>query len=147
MVDEARRWNRVKQVLQDALERPVEGARAVRPRCCGEDGELRSEVESLLRAHAAAGGFVQGPAIEALAPSAAGALRDGAWGNHRLQRGGRLGHYEILSALGKGGMGEVWKVHDTTLHRDVAIKTLPEGFTQDIDRLARLEREATCWPR
>ena len=143
MVDEARRWNRVKQVLQDALERPVEERERFLRSACGDDGALRSEVESLLRAHAAAGGFARGRAIEALAPSAAGALRDGTWAEHRQQRGGRLGHYEILSAIGKGGMGEVWKAHDTTLHRDVAIKTLPEGFAQDIDRLARLEREAT----
>jgi serine/threonine-protein kinase len=61
----------------------------------------------------------------------------------RLQRGARLGHYEILSAIGKGGMGEVWKALDATLRREVAIKTLPEESAQDADRLARLEREAT----
>ena len=143
MVDEARRWNRVKQVLQDALERPVEERERFLRSACGDDGELRSEVESLLRAHAAAGGFVQGPAIEVLAPSAAGARRDGTWAEHRLQRGGRLGHYELRSAIGKGGMGEVWKAHDTTLHREVAIKMLPEELAQDSDRLARLDREAT----
>ena len=60
-----------------------------------------------------------------------------------MQPGARLGRYEILSAIGKGGMGEVWKARDTTLHRQVAIKMLPEGFAQDSDRLARLEREAT----
>jgi eukaryotic-like serine/threonine-protein kinase len=60
-----------------------------------------------------------------------------------LQPGDRLGHYEILSAIGKGGMGEVWKARDTTLQREVAIKSLPEGFALESDRLARLEREAT----
>jgi serine/threonine-protein kinase len=59
-----------------------------------------------------------------------------------MQAGTRLGHYEILSAIGKGGMGEVWKARDTKLRRDVAIKTLPPEFAQDADRLARLEREA-----
>jgi len=54
----------------------------------------------------------------------------------------RLGHYEILSALGKGGMGEVWKARDTKLGREVAIKTLPDAFSRDADRLARFEREA-----
>src|SRR4030095_13773324 len=143
MVDEARRWNRVKQVLQDALERPVEERERFLRSACGDDGELRSEVESLLRAHAAAGGFVQGPAIEVLAPSAAGARRDGTWAEHRLQRGGRLGHYQLRSAIGKGGMGEVWKANDTKLHREVAIKMCPEELAQDSDRLARLDREAT----
>ncbi len=56
--------------------------------------------------------------------------------------GTTLGHYEILSAIGKGGMGEVWKARDTTLSREVAIKTLPDEFARDIERLARFEREA-----
>ena len=143
MVDDAERWNRVKQVFQDALERPADERGPFLRRACGDDRDLRGEVESLLVAHAAAGSFAQGPAIEALAPSAAVALRDGAWAERRLQRGARLGHYEILSAIGKGGMGEVWKARDTTLRREVAIKMLPEEFAQDADRLARLEREAT----
>ena len=56
--------------------------------------------------------------------------------------GTKLGHYEILSLLGKGGMGEVWRARDTKLGREVAIKTLPEEFAKDADRLARFEREA-----
>ena len=56
--------------------------------------------------------------------------------------GQTLGTYEILSPLGKGGMGEVWRARDTKLGREVAIKTLPEEFAQDEERLARFEREA-----
>ena len=59
-----------------------------------------------------------------------------------MQSGTKLGHYEILSLLGKGGMGEVWRARDTKLGREVAIKTLPEEFAKDADRLARFEREA-----
>ena len=59
-----------------------------------------------------------------------------------MQPGRRLEHYEILSAIGKGGMGEVWKDRDTRLGREVAIKTLPDEFAKDVDRLARFEREA-----
>ena len=59
-----------------------------------------------------------------------------------MESGTKLGHYEILSALGKGGMGEVWRARDTKLGREVAIKTLPEEFAKDADRLARFEREA-----
>ena len=54
----------------------------------------------------------------------------------------RLGLYEILSAIGAGGMGEVYRARDTKLGRDVAIKVLPEAFAFDPDRVARFQREA-----
>ena len=56
--------------------------------------------------------------------------------------GKTLAHYEITSQLGKGGMGEVWRARDSKLGREVAIKTLPEEFAKDEERLARFEREA-----
>ena len=56
--------------------------------------------------------------------------------------GSQLGSHEVLSALGKGGMGEVWRARDSKLGREVAIKTLPAEFASDGDRLARFEREA-----
>jgi len=59
-----------------------------------------------------------------------------------LQAGDRIGLFEILSVLGVGGMGEVYRAHDTKLHRDVAIKILPPAFAADGDRLTRFEREA-----
>jgi hypothetical protein len=59
-----------------------------------------------------------------------------------LAAGSRLGPYEILSALGAGGMGEVYRARDTKLGRDVALKVLPEAFATDSDRLARFKREA-----
>ena len=59
-----------------------------------------------------------------------------------MESGTKLGHYEISTLLGKGGMGKVWRAKDTKLGREVAIKTLPEEFAKDADRLARFEREA-----
>ena len=59
-----------------------------------------------------------------------------------LTAGTRLGSYEIISTLGRGGMGVVWRARDSKLGREVAIKTLPEEFAQDEERLARFEREA-----
>jgi serine/threonine-protein kinase len=56
--------------------------------------------------------------------------------------GSRLGAYEVLAPIGQGGMGEVWRARDTRLGREVALKTLPEAFASDPDRLARFEREA-----
>jgi serine/threonine protein kinase len=54
----------------------------------------------------------------------------------------RLGPYEIVESLGQGGMGEVYRARDTKLNREVAIKVLPASFATDVDRLARLQREA-----
>ena len=59
-----------------------------------------------------------------------------------LGAGARLGNYEIVGPLGKGGMGEVYRATDTKLDREVAIKVLPAGFAQHPERLARFEREA-----
>ena len=59
-----------------------------------------------------------------------------------LAPGARLGPYEVVSPLGAGGMGEVYRARDTRLHRDVAIKVLPESFATDPERLARFQREA-----
>jgi len=59
-----------------------------------------------------------------------------------LSAGTRLGPYEIIAALGVGGMGEVYRARDTKLNRDIAIKVLPEAVAADRERVARLEREA-----
>jgi serine/threonine protein kinase len=59
-----------------------------------------------------------------------------------LPTGVRLGAYEILAAIGAGGMGEVYRARDRKLDRDVAIKILPEELATDPDRIARFEREA-----
>jgi len=59
-----------------------------------------------------------------------------------FQAGDRIGPYEILSVIGAGGMGEVYRARDTKLHRDVAVKILPSALAADPDRLARFEREA-----
>jgi hypothetical protein len=59
-----------------------------------------------------------------------------------LSRGQKLLHFTLVDKIGEGGMGEVWKAVDTTLDREVAIKVLPEAFSSDRERMARLEREA-----
>src|SRR6516165_1102383 len=59
-----------------------------------------------------------------------------------IQSGTHLGPYEIVSAIGAGGMGEVYRARDPKLGRDVAIKVLPEAFAGDTDRMARFQREA-----
>src|SRR6201993_2632084 len=59
-----------------------------------------------------------------------------------LSPGTKLGPYEILSPIGAGGMGEVYRAKDPRLGREVAIKVLPASFSQDADRLRRFEQEA-----
>lgn len=59
-----------------------------------------------------------------------------------LSAGTRLGPYEIVGPLGKGGMGEVYRARDTRLGRQVAVKILPETVSQDPSRVARFEMEA-----
>jgi serine/threonine-protein kinase len=61
--------------------------------------------------------------------------------------GRTLGHYRILSRIGQGGMGVVYRAHDERLDRDVAVKVLPEDVAGDPDRLARFEREARAVAR
>src|SRR5262245_38295834 len=60
----------------------------------------------------------------------------------RLSSGTRLGNYEVLSMIGKGGMGEVYRASDIRLKRDVALKVLPEEFSRDNERISRFQREA-----
>ena len=60
----------------------------------------------------------------------------------RLAPGMRMGPYEIVAAIGAGGMGEVYRARDTRLGREVAIKVLASGFSSDSDRLRRFEHEA-----
>src|SRR5262245_28439194 len=113
-------WERVKGIFQDALEEPPEARAAwLGERCCG-DLALQTEVESLLAAHADVGSFGARPAVESL--HALGP---------RLERGDRLGAYEIEGFLGAGGMGEVYAARDTRLDRTVAIKVLPPHLAAD----------------
>lgn len=60
-----------------------------------------------------------------------------------LTAGQRLGHFEIVGPIGKGGMGEVWRARDVQLQRNVALKVLPAGLATDPERLARFQREAS----
>lgn len=134
------RWSRVKQLVADAIACPAaERAAFVAAACAGDDA-LRGEVEALLAAHDQAGDvFDRLPPL--LAPSDDGDSHADAAGL-RLAAGHRLLHYEIREPIGAGGMGEVYRAHDTRLHRDVALKILPAAFTTDRSRRDRLVTEA-----
>ena len=127
------RWERTKEILEQALCLAPEQRQAYLESVCGVDADLRLEVESLIAAHEQAGSQFLGAAaseILQLAPSRA------------LTAGTKLGPYEIIAPLGAGGMGEVYRARDTHLGRTVAIKILPSAFSADQDRLYRFKEEA-----
>src|SRR5713226_3996282 len=125
------RWRQIEELFHAALERAPEVRPAFLDGACGGDVDLRLEVESMLAREQQARSFLETPALPNLDTSSAGAVV-----------GRQFGPYRILSALGAGGMGEVYRAHDSKLGRDVAIKTLPPEFAHDPERLARFRREA-----
>jgi serine/threonine protein kinase len=128
------RWRQIEELCHAALARPPADRAAFVADACAGDDVIRREVESLLAQEANADHFLSAPAlvsaIDVLDPSK-GALV-----------GRRLGVYEIRSLLAVGGMGEVYRAHDCTLGREVAIKVLTLAYTADPAWRARLEREA-----
>jgi eukaryotic-like serine/threonine-protein kinase len=128
------RWEQVGQLYQAALElRPGERTAFLR-QACAEDESLCREVESLLAAEEDAADFLAAGAID----DAAKALAE----EKSFSPGKRLGHYQVRSLLGAGGMGEVYLAKDTKLDRAVALKILPAEFAADKDRMRRFEQEA-----
>jgi serine/threonine protein kinase len=130
------RWRRVQEVFAAATEREFGSRETFLEEVCRNDPELRIEVESLLASlGAASSGFLESPAIEAVAPLETA-------GSRSLGKGKRLGPYEILGTLGAGGMGEVYRASDSRLGREVAIKVLPADLSVDPSRVKRFEKEA-----
>src|SRR3954447_16231929 len=126
---------RVSDLYHRALECPPEARRAFLENACNGNHALLEEVESLLRHESDAALFLETPA----AVIAGGLARTS---DRRPMIGRQLGPYTISALLGAGGMGEVYRAHDNTLGRDVAIKILPSHFTADDERRSRLAREA-----
>ncbi|HUI58446.1 MAG TPA: protein kinase [Bryobacteraceae bacterium] len=126
-------WRRAEELFHAALERSPEDRRAFLDEACGEDAELRRQVETLVSQDEQAGSFLEKPVLADITgePDAPGSLV-----------GWQYGPYRILSPLGAGGMGKVYRAHDSKLGRDVAIKILPPEFARDPERVARFRREA-----
>lgn len=128
-------WQQVKNVFEGALERQGTERSEYLERACASDSALREEVDSLLRSYGQAGSFMESPAIAAAAQSLVGEQR-------KLAVGQLVKHYQILEAIGEGGMGEVYLAKDTVLSRRVALKVLPHYVVRDPDRLRRFKQEA-----
>src|SRR5262245_46159914 len=124
----AERYQKLRALYHAVLERPANERTAFLIDACAGDEALRDELEALLAG--ASGTFLDTPAIDLL----------GVAGSPRI--GSRHGQYVILERLGSGGMGEVYRAHDDTLGRDVAVKVLTGLAVIDGGRRARFEREA-----
>jgi serine/threonine protein kinase len=127
----SKQWSRVAPIVHSALMRD-EPARAVFVAgACGDDTDLRREVDSLLARASEVDDFLNGAAADLIGAADRG-----------LVVGDRIGPYAIECRLGAGGMGEVYRARDGKLDRDVAIKILPQAISADATRVARFEREA-----
>lgn len=119
-------WQRVKKILAGALEQERAGREAYLDQEC-PDPVLRKEVDSLIAAcEAGDSHFLESCEFE----------------REDLAPGAKLGPYEILSRLGSGGMGEVYRARDAKLKREIALKVLAADFTRNPGALPRFEREA-----
>jgi non-specific serine/threonine protein kinase len=135
------RWRRVKEICGGALDRTADDRIAMATVGCGDDHALRQEVEARLAleallAQTSSSGKLLGATIGAVAAELLPDVKRGSLA------GRQIGPYSVLSLLCAGGMGEVYRAHDTVLRRDVAIKVVPAWFTWNRERLARFEREA-----
>ena len=129
------RWTAVKRIHQSALDKDASERTAFVDESCGGDETLRREVHSLLAYAADAESFLERPAAD-IAPTPPSE-------SHETTLVGRsVSHYQVLSLLGAGGMGEVYLARDSRLGRTVALKILPSELATDPERMQRFAIEA-----
>jgi len=129
------RYRRIDEIFQAALElEPQQRAQYISEVCTG-DAALLKEVEDLLASDGQHWELIGSPAFEMVAPLLA---KD----ELELEAGDSIGHYEVVSLLGVGGMGQVYLAEDAKLGRKVALKLLPPTYTRDESRLRRFQQEA-----
>ena len=134
------RWTRVRTLLEELVDRSADDRRRYLAEACSDEPDVREEVDSLLQAREAAGRFLESaevPGERGVGPDRPPALEPGT----------RLGSFEIVSTLGAGGMGEVYRARDMRLGREVAIKMLPVDLAADASYRERFEREARAISR
>lgn len=136
-------WHRVEELCEAALELSPADRHNFLTEACVDDEELQHEIERLIASYEQSGSFLEqsqrSAALHVLAEQLKG---ETSATRVALLPGTKLGDYEIVSLLGSGGMGEVYRARDARLRRDVAIKVLPPALSRDPGRLRRFEQEA-----
>ena len=129
------RLQQIEQLYNDALQREEHEREAFLAHACGGDDDLLADVRSLLRYEREAGGFLERPALSEAARTLAREARPALTGQ-------RIAGYEVISLIGSGGMGDVYRARDRRLGRDVALKVLEPALSADPEYRSRFEHEA-----
>ena len=129
------RYRRIDEIFQAALELELQQRAQYINAACSGDAALLKEVENLLASDGQQWELIGTPAFEMVAPLLAKEQPE-------LEAGESIGHYQVVSLLGVGGMGQVYLAEDVKLRRKVALKLLPTSYTRDESRLRRFQQEA-----
>src|ERR1051325_4874004 len=128
-------WQRVKEIFLSAQSKAPAERAAFLDQVCQGDEVIRAEVDSLLAADADNDDFLSAPAYELVAEMLTEEKAE-------FIPGQKVGPYSIISRLGRGGMGEVYRAHDSRLQRHIALKLISANFAKDEARVRRFAQEA-----